>query len=356
MYVSNNSSTALDYTRKKAPFRVLTKNIRLVHTAETRTEFTLSERFQYLRKYGNHCMSYSALQPGMHYFDVPGKGYIAYMQKWGSRFALADPVSHEKDYEALIGAFIKENENCGFVQVSEAVAELIHEKFGFYGTQFGVESVIDLPSWDLKGKKKQVLRTSLNHAKKKGITVIEKHDGDGEDFRLSKEWLKTRKVSRKEILFLIRPMDMDHNAGTRKFFAYRGDELLGFIYFDPVFSNDRIIGYVPNISRFSQSFRQGIFYTIMVHAMDVFKSEGVQEIHIGLSPFVTGAEDKHYEASIVKKIIRLLYEYGNKIYNFKGIYFTKSRFHGTDYPTFCCHKSMLPAKKFLTIFKMANII
>jgi lysylphosphatidylglycerol synthetase-like protein (DUF2156 family) len=354
MYVSNHSSTALDYTRKKAPFRVLTKNIRLVHTSAARTEFTLAERFHYLRKYGNHCMSYSALQPGMHYFDIAGKGYIAYMEKWGCRFALADPVCDEKDYGELIGGFIRENPNCAFAQVSEPVAKLINDNFGFYGTQFGVESIIDLKSWDLKGKKKQVLRTSLNHAKKRGITVIEKYDDDGAR-ELSEEWLKTRKVKTREILFLIRPMSMDHNVGTRKFFAYQGDDLIGFIFFDPVFENDRIVGYVPNISRFSQSFRQGIFYTIMAHAMEVFKSEGIREIHLGLSPLVTGEGDRKYESPIVKKIIRLLYEYGNKIYNFKGIYFTKSRFHGTDYPTYCCHKSIMPAKKFLTMFKIANV-
>lgn len=351
MYVSNHSTTALDYTREeKAPFRILAKNV----TTERRPVFGFSERLHYLKKYGNHCMSYSALQPGMCYFDIPGKGYIAYMEKWGCRFALADPVCHENDYEELIGSFIGENPNCGFAQVSEPVAKLINEKFGFYGTQFGVESVIDLESWDLKGKKKQVLRTSLNHAKKRGITVIEKNDDEGAH-RLSEEWLKTRKVKRKEILFLIRPMNMDHNVGTRKFFAYLDDELVGFIYFDPVFENDRIVGYVPNISRFSQSFRQGIFYTIMAHAMEVFKSEGIREIHLGLSPLVTGEADKRYESPIVKKIIRLIYEFGNKIYNFKGIYFTKSRFRGTDYPTYCCHKSIMPAKKFLTMFKIANV-
>jgi phosphatidylglycerol lysyltransferase len=354
MYVSNHSSTAFDYTQGKSQVRVLLDNVHVLRKPEEKRRFNFTERVRYLRKYGNHCMSYSALQPGMHYFDIAGKGYIAYMEKWGARFALADPVCDEKDYEELIGEFIRENPNCGFAEVSEPVAKLIHDKFGFYGTQFGVESVVDLKSWDLKGKKKQVLRTSLNHAKKRGITVTEKHNDDGAR-ELSEEWLKTRKVKTREILFLIRPMNMDHDLGTRKFFAYQGDNLIGFIYFDPLFENDSLLGYVPNISRFSQSFRQGIFYTIMAHAMEVFKSEGVPEIHLGLSPLVTGEGDKHYESPIVKKIVRLLYEYGNKIYNFKGIYFTKSRFRGTDYPTYCCHKSIMPAKKFLTMFKIANV-
>jgi lysylphosphatidylglycerol synthetase-like protein (DUF2156 family) len=341
MLASNQSTTVLDYPRKKSSIRLFPRTIDIVSDSGVTKAFSFEERIRYLRKYGNHCMSYSALQPGMQYFDIPGKGYIAYMEKWGSRFALADPICDEKDREAIIGAFIKDNRNCGFIQVSEPVAELINRKFGFYATQFGVESIVDLSAWDLKGKKKQVLRTSINHAQKKGITVVEKYDEKG-DVQLSQEWLKTRKVKKREILFLIRPMSMDYNVGTRKFFAYQRGKLLGFIFFDPVFSNDK-------------SFRQGIFYTIMAHAMETFKEEGVEQIHLGLSPLVTDNGDKPYESQIVKKAIRLLYEYANQIYNFKGIYFTKSRFRGTDYRTFCCHESMLPVKKFLTIFKIANV-
>ncbi|MBN2284481.1 MAG: DUF2156 domain-containing protein [Deltaproteobacteria bacterium] len=316
--------------------------------------FSLEERLQYLREYGCHCMSYSALQPGMHYFDVPGKGYLSYMYRWGTRAVLADPICHEADRLDILRAFISESPNCGFVQVSQPVAEMIHEHFNFYATQFGIESVVDLRTWNLKGKKKQILRTAANQALKQGVTVTEGYD-ETRDYELSRQWLQTRKVSRKEIIFLIRPMSMDYNVGTRKFYAYRGEELLGFIYFDPVYRGNRLIGYVPNISRFDQAFRQGIFYTIMVHAMDVFKEEGIEELHLGLAPLVTGDDDRPYEAWLVKKIIRFLYEYGNGIYNFKGIYFTKSRFNGVDSPTFCCHKSSVPLKKFLTVFKISNV-
>lgn len=355
MSISHHSTTYFHSAQSARAAGVLSPAITKELRQKTAEHFTFEERMAYLKQYGCHCMSYSALQPGMQFFDVPGKGYIPYMQKWGARFALADPVCHEDDREDLIGAFIDGNGNCGFVQVSEPVAELIHEKFGFYATQFGIESVIDLNTWDLKGKKKQVLRTALNQAKKQGITVVERYD-ELRDRELSRKWLTTRKVGKREIIFLIRPMAMDYHVGTRKFFAYQGDELVGFIFFDPLYDGHEIRGYVPNISRFSQSFRQGIFYTIMLHAMDVFREEGVPEVHLGLAPLATDDADKDCESPIVKKIIRLLYQYGNDLYNFKGIYFSKSRFCGREYRTFCCHKSSIPLVKFLTLFRISNVL
>ena len=44
------------------------------------------QRVGFLKKYGTHSQSFSTLQPGMQYFDVPGVGYIAYMRKWGENF------------------------------------------------------------------------------------------------------------------------------------------------------------------------------------------------------------------------------------------------------------------------------
>ncbi|MGC9325160.1 MAG: DUF2156 domain-containing protein [Desulfomonilia bacterium] len=316
--------------------------------------FSVDERLAYLKKYGNHCMSFSGLQPGMHYFDIPGIGYIAYKQKWGILAVLADPVCDRKDRETLIREFLLTGKKIEFVQVSEEVADLLHEKFGYFCTQFGVESVVDLEDWDLKGKRKQVLRTSINHAKKKGVVIEEKDEGNGYR-QLTREWLKTRKVRGREIVFLIRPMEMDYEEGTRRFYAYQNGELVGFIFFDPVYQDGRIISYVPNISRFSHKFRQGIFYPLIVHAMETFKKEGVKYLHLGLCPLVVDEEDKTCESMIVKKIIRLLYRYGNSIYSFKGLYFTKSRFCGTEYKTFCAHGNRIPAKSFITLFRLSNI-
>ncbi len=317
--------------------------------------FSFDERIGYLKKYGNHCLSFSAFQPNMHFFDISGIGYIAYVKKWGTRFVLADPVCHEIDREFLVGEFLKDRSNTAFIQISESFSNLLHERFGLYATQFGIESIIDLKNWNLKGKKKQVLRTSINKAQKDGVRFVEM-DGENIDDELTREWLRTRKVRRKEVVFLIRPRNQKYQEGTRRFYAFLDDELLGFIHFDPIYEDGRVIAYVPNISRFSPKFKQGIFYPLMVHAMETFQSEGVPYLYLGLSPLVVADEDLPCESGILKWMVRLLYKYGNILYSFKGLHFTKSRFAGTEVKTFCAHREWLPAKSMLTVFRISNII
>lgn len=316
--------------------------------------FSFEQRLDYLRQYGDHCMSFSTLQPGMQYFDMPGVGFIAYKNKWGSQMALADPVCHENDRDLLIGEFIRRHKRCAFMQITAPVAELMHREFGYYATQFGRETVIDLDAWTKSGKKKQVLRTALNQAGKKGVVITE-GDGDTRYHELSRQWIATRKIKNREISFLIRPMDMAYQKETRKFFAYQDDELIGFIFFDPIYRDGRIIGYVPNISRFSHNFRQGIFYSIMVHAMEKFKAEGLEILNLGLSILVLDDETREFESGLLKNIERLIYRYGNFIYNFRGIEFTKSRFCGRVNPFYCAHKHYMPAVKLLSVFKLANV-
>ncbi|MRR14035.1 DUF2156 domain-containing protein [archaeon] len=318
--------------------------------------FTFDERLEYFRKYGNHCMSFSQFQPEMHFFDISGTGYIAYRKKWGARYVLADPVCDGKDREFLIGEFLKDKTHTAFIQISEPVAELIHEKFGLYSSQFGVETIVDLKNWDLIGKKKQVLRTSINKAHKDGIRFVEMYPTKESDDKLNRIWMRTRAVKRKEVVFLIRPKDQEYQEGTRKFYALKGEELIGFIYFDPVFEGGKLIGYVPNISRFSPTFKQGIFYPLMVHAMDKFKEEGVPFLYLGLLPAVVDERDKTCESWLFKCVVRLLYHYGNFFYSFKGLHFTKSRFQGREVKTFCAHGEILPVRSFLTVFHMCNII
>ncbi|HOW99199.1 MAG TPA: phosphatidylglycerol lysyltransferase domain-containing protein, partial [Deltaproteobacteria bacterium] len=130
----------------------------------------------------------------------------------------------------------------------------------------------------------------------------------------------------------------------------------GFVYFDPIYQNGEVVSYVPNISRFSTRFKPGIFYPLMNHAFEVFKAEGIKVINLGLCPLVVDDRDLPGESVLQKKMNRLLYAYGNWIFNFKGLYFTKSRFGGTVIKTFGAHREMMPAFPFLVMFKLSNFM
>lgn len=319
------------------------------------TAFTFAERVSYLKQFGAHSQSFSTLQEGMEYFDAPGLGYVAYMRKWGCIFVLSDPVCAPENVGEILERFHKRYPNASYIQVSKTVVDFMHLRFGLYGTQWGSESRINLGKWSLSGKKKQILRTALNQAEKCGITVQERFSDD-HTREISEAWIRTRKCKSNEIRFLIRPMGMEYRENERRFYAYQDGKAVGFVYFDPIYRNNEIISYVPNISRANANFRQGVFYTLMAHAMEVFKAEGVPYLDLGLIPLSLDATTEHQESPVLKRILHGLYNRGNSLYNFKGLEFTKSRFRGDNFKTYCCHKRSLPAWEFLVMFKLTQVL
>jgi phosphatidylglycerol lysyltransferase len=317
--------------------------------------FSSAERIGYLKAYGSHSQSFSTMQPGMAYFDLPGVGYIAFMNRWGVKIALADPVCDPVHFELIIDRFLKHHPSGQFVQASGPVADILHRKYGYYTTQFGSEIRIDLQAWDLKGGKKQVIRTAVNQAKSMGVEIKESHKDD-DACVISQNWIKTRACSRQEIRFLIRPLKSDYRENSRHFYAYVDGKAVGFIFFDPIYEGNRVVSYVPNISRSCPSFKQGLWYVIMKHAMDVFKAEGLPFLDLGLVPLMLADDMEPCESKPLRKIMALIYEHGNALFNFKGLQFAKERFQGKVEKNYCCHKRSLPLWSLVALMKMTGVV
>lgn len=320
---------------------------------------------EYIRPYSNgSSLHFSILQPNLQYFTHEF-GLITYTIKFGQTLVLGDPIfTTAKDFNRIqfLKCFIDSNPNIGFVQCSKNFAELLNENFGYYGTRIGTERLIDLQEWSLKGKCKQTIRTACNQARKKGIIIREsKYE---ENFRaVSDKWLSTRTVNSKEISFLVRKFPY-FEIETRKFCAYSNQELIAFIIFDPIYENSECIGYIPNVSRSSEKFRQGAFYAIMVEAINCFKNEGKKIINLGLSPLHITGSSKPFESKLFLWILSCVKNFTPKLYNYNGIEYTKSRFFDTrltpkDDSTnsmYLCHHSKLPIIKLLAIFRASNVI
>jgi lysylphosphatidylglycerol synthetase-like protein (DUF2156 family) len=314
-----------------------------------------AHRVACLKQHGSHPMSFSTMQPDMAYFELPGVGYIAYAQYWGMQFALADPVCAPDQRACMLDRFLERFPRAVFVQVSKATVEHLHGRHGYYGTQFGSESRIDLAAWNLRGARKQIIRTAVNGAAAAGIEIRE-GGFDHDVKRISEAWIRTRRCKNNEIRFLIRPMLIDYREGTRYFYAMLNGEAVGFIFFDPIYSDGRVAGYVPNISRSSANFRQGLWYALMAHALAVFREEGVAYVDLGLVPLQVDTQVEPQESRLLRATMSVIRERMDFLYNFKGLEFAKSRFQGRVEKTYCCHRSAMPALAMTAMFRLTRII
>ena len=94
----------------------------------------------------------------------------------------------------------------------------------------------------------------------------------------------------------------------------------------------------------------------MVHAMEVFKAEGVEYMDLGLTPLMLSDEVEAQESRPLRLIQNRIYAWGNSLYNFQGLEFAKSRFQGQVVKSYFCHRNRLPGLAILAMFRLTRLI
>ena len=328
---------------------------------DTAFSFSIAERIAYLKKFGTNCNAFASFQPGMKYFDVHDVGYVSYRYAFGMVYVLSDPICKKENTERLVALFAERFPNALWVQISPELAKHIAEKHGYYCSQLGTENKVPLSTWTMAGKERQSLRKTVNQAKTQGITIAEEgyigtvgpaHD---ELMEASAAWLKTR-VVKKELKFLVRPMEMDYRENCRYFYACKDGHVVGYVCFDPIYRDGKVIAYAPNVSRSWAGFKRGLWYSVMIHAMNIMKEEGVEYIDFGLFPARVEAGIDSFESPLVHSLMNFIYNKCGWLYSCKGLDFAKSRFDGKFTRTYYGHKSRWPLFSIFAILRSSGVI
>lgn len=318
-------------------------------------------RLPWLIRHGAHAMAYSSLQPAMHHFVLDQAGYLAFRPGGAHHVVLGDPIGPLQAYPALFAAFSAYSADAGrgvlAVQTSAAAADAVRP-LGYARHYFGLETSIALPDHDLQGKPKSYLRRACNRARASGVTVRELGAGeprDPESSDLAPDRARTRTVSERwltsrgslTIELLIRPFVPCAELDVRTFCGFVGDEMIGFVTFDPLYRDGSIIGYYQQHMRYTESAPNGTVSLITEAALARFRHEGREILDLGLSPFAgidahRGPDAPDSSDSMFTRITRRLYRRSagpdatghDDHYRFRGNYFQKSRYRGHETPVF----------------------
>jgi phosphatidylglycerol lysyltransferase len=312
--------------------------------------------------HGDFSLAYTtAVQERLQYFGDES-GYIAYDQRWGYTFALGDPVAAPRDRQRLIGQFVARHRRAAFCQISPCTAQIV-ERCGYYVNEMGVESIVSLSGYDFRGQEKRWLRTAEAWTSRRGYTTREETMGQVSEDQIesvSLAWRATRKVKRKEVRFLNRPLVTSDEPGTRRFFFYDArDRMLAFVFFDPLHCDGRRIGYVACSKRRHPAAPVYAEQAIMKHAIEVFRSEGCQELRLGLSPLAS-IEDREYRSSW---FIHRLFRGGfssrlvNKVfYNVQGLAEYKQRYRGREEKVYFAAASRFDPLQLAALIKICKLV
>lgn len=296
-----------------------------IGTARPQSE-TTKFRINKLQQFGSGSLAYSSLQKGMQYYMHPELGYVTYVPLNDSPHSvcvLADPICSKENLRALIHEFLKVRNDPVFLHVTHATGEILNE-LGYSVNELGVETIIDLQTFNLVGNKKQQLRNARNGAKKDNLSAMEITSVDDDMLKafkkISDAWMKEKVVNDNEMQFIVRPVVFVDEIDVRKFVAIKDNEIVGFVIFDPMYEDGKVIGYIANHLRSGIDRTYSIVDFIIIEAMEVFKREGKRDLSLGLSPLAKVDDTQEFKHSkLLSAHFRYAFEKANYLYNFKNL-------------------------------------
>lgn len=280
-----------------------------VRTA-VRTDLSAEMRRGLLEKHGGFAIAYSvAFQPDMLHFGDEN-GFLSYKMVGRTAFVLADPIAPFERWESLIDAFIAKFKDVGFWQSSRRTAEILAQR-GFFINEFGCLTTLDLEKFSFAGPKRRSFRTARNRLEATGSRIVEasvRQFDPSEVEAVSDGWRRTKVNRHRELRFLVRPVVLADEPGVRKFFLLdSAGRLEAFAFFDPIYEDGKIAGYLSTTRRWLPSADPLAACALVGDAIRTFQAEAVPQLHLGLSPFHGIRDGDLGKNWLVKRVFRLLY-------------------------------------------------
>ncbi|MEZ6096995.1 MAG: phosphatidylglycerol lysyltransferase domain-containing protein [Pirellulaceae bacterium] len=313
-----------------------------------------------LRGYGNFSLAYStAVQPRLEHFGDE-RGYIAFARRNGVTFVLGDPVADQQIAGELLQQFLKQYRSPSFVNITENTARVLSNN-GFWVNEIGVDTRLDLRSLHFRGKENEWLRYADNWTRRRGMQVREfSADSIRHEIELvSEAWRTTRTVRRKEVRFLNRPIVVADEVGVRRFGLFESDgSLQAFVFFDPLFKDNQIVGYVTCIKRRRPECNGYVETAIVKRAMEVFQSENIPSLWLGLSPFYKIENETYRSNRWMHHTTRYYHQakwFNRWLYNFQGHSEYKKRFAGEEHKIYYASRVRWNTFRFLTLASLCGV-
>jgi len=321
----------------------------------------------HLRRHGNEALAYATLQEGMEYY-INETGYIAFTSvshpvfaRKLKRIVLSDPVCAPENYQKIVKSFLAENPRAAFAVISERCAEVLRT-MGFKANCIGFEPEIPVQTYNTKGNWKELdlIKRARNEAKREGIVIREEDHIERVDREqlqaITAKWIGTKKVNDREIWIYARRPIFEPEEDVRKFVAYdKEGRVAGFVFYDPMYRDGRVVGYSANISRCDEQRFGRLATAINMEAVEKFKAEGKEVLNLLLAPFVKLSSGKFNDDFATKLFFQASERFGNSIYNFKGLAFHKSKYRCPEKSLYYASNSLLPANDIYLAFLSADI-
>ena len=260
-------------------------------------------------------------------FSPSGKSFIMFGKQGRTWVSLFGPFGEAREWPDLVWQFIELATDHGgraaFYQVRPAALPLYLD-CGLHALKLGEHAHVPLPGFNLKGAKRANLRSGVNRGEREGL-VFEVVPPEGvapllPALRLvSDAWLEQQRGREKG--FSVGRFDGDYLKRLPVAVVRRGERVIAFANLLMTDAKSEasldLMRYAPDAPPGTMDF---LFAKIMLH----LQAQGYERFGLGMSPMAGMAERRR--APRWQRLGRLLFEYGDRFYNFRGLHSFKDKF------------------------------
>lgn len=291
------------------------------------TDDDLNKLEDFLQKYEGNSMTHLLfLKDKRLFYAVDNQVLIGFRACKDRLIALGDPIGNPNLFNEAINEFRlyahKLDMTPVFYEINEENLPIYHEN-GFNFLKLGEEAIVDIENFSLVGKKWQDLRTIKNKMSRGEIEFELLTPPISPDImnrlkEISDEWLGDRK----EKEFSLGKFDEEYINLAPVGIVKKDGDIIAFVTIMPTYSDHTIS---IDLMRLIQNPPNGTMDALFVGVIDWAIANGYKKFILGKAPLSNVGLNQF--STTKEKIVKYIYNYGNKLYSFKGLRKYKEKYH-----------------------------
>ena len=241
-------------------------------------------------------------------------------------FVLGDPVGEKSAVEEGLDEFsmklLQEDKILSFYEISaEYLEEFVEAGFNFL--KLGEDALIDLKTFNMEGKSRKNMRHIYNNIDNMGLNfkIYNPPHDDGlidELDKISKSWLGKKK----ELSYSLGAFDRGYLDHCKIYTLEDSEGNIKAFANDLEIKNSNIL--TIDMMRYYRDGEESMMEMLLLEIILWAKEQGYDYFDLGIAP-LSNVGTKYYSPTM-EKIVHMAYNYGNRIYGFKGLMKYKEKF------------------------------
>ncbi len=262
-------------------------------------------------------------------FSASGRSFLCYGVQGRNWLALASPVGLKVEQDELVRTFMAAARHArakpAFYAVGPEFADVARRN-GLRMLKTGERALVDLATFSMAGKDRQVIRTHRNRHIKNGWQVVVEGPGSARPLhpvlaRISDEWLADTEGSEKS--FALGRFDIGY-LDRLPLATVRGPDgqIAAFASLWPVADKSRV---GVDLMRYAHDAPNGVMDYLFAELFLWAQAQGYRQFDLNTAPFSGVGHDP--EAPLTTAVARFAFKHGERFYNFQGVRRFKKKFH-----------------------------